>query len=530
MARVYAIDGLSASTSTGATTARRFATAGYEPGDAGGYYDPAVIDAVQYSRDALQDLRTFGASRVNPGVMRLRNADWHLDALALEGWDGQPQTVRTGDAGAAHAALDLVGTFLAQLPILTPDDEFHLQLADATLLLDQNLMPTTYRFGGTNALPAGHDGVDDIKGRPMPAFWGDVYGVPGVCSNTSQNIWTLRYRNPNGNVGIGAGYVAGVVITPGNLRANAAALEAGSPAGGTYDYSLGSGSEPMLAKFAAKPGGAVTFDLTEGTGDPAKSVAQIAKRMFAELIGNATLSAASVTALDLKNAAPCGIYAGDQDTTRRALLDELLASIGAFLDPDLTDASGAAFTLGRIEAASGSPVARFFYATPGAALAIGDYEATAMQLVQLSDPTAGLPITDMRLGYRQNYTIQTATDVAGAALARVTFTQSQYRYVTPTTPAVALGHLAPLPVEFPTCLRDKVDAQAEVDRRNTYYAAGRRPVQVTVPFDIALWQAVRQLGGAITVTGRFGLVNQLLQVLGVTLDLGEVDTMDIVAV
>ncbi len=68
-------------------------------------------------------------------------------------------------------------------------EEVRIKLRDKMFDLQKPLQPTKY--AGSNALPSGLEGVSDIKGKPKPVCYGQVYNVPAVCVNTSKLIFQV---------------------------------------------------------------------------------------------------------------------------------------------------------------------------------------------------------------------------------------------------------------------------------------------------------------------------------------------------
>lgn len=69
-------------------------------------------------------------------------------------------------------------------------DKLTIKLRDRQAEMNNPLQPTKY--AGTNALPAGLEGVDDIKGKPKPVCLGRVLNVPAVLVNTSKLIYQVN--------------------------------------------------------------------------------------------------------------------------------------------------------------------------------------------------------------------------------------------------------------------------------------------------------------------------------------------------
>lgn len=153
------------------------------------FYDPRMKQPALVKRDLFQSGTTQGRSRVGYGDLVLLNGDGALDELIEYGFDGRAITIREGRPGAAYPSgfsTVLVGTMeQAEFSV----SEVRIKLRDRQFEMQKPLQPTKY--AGSNAPPAGLEGVTDIKGKPKPVLYGSVSNVPAVLVNTSKLIFQV---------------------------------------------------------------------------------------------------------------------------------------------------------------------------------------------------------------------------------------------------------------------------------------------------------------------------------------------------
>lgn len=153
-------------------------------------YDARILQAASMRRDLFDQGTTQGHTRIGFGELILENSDGLLDALLQYGFDGQPITIRLGQPGAAYPggfSTFLVAT-MEQCEVSA--SRVTIRLRDRQQEMDIPLQ--TQKYGGSNALPDGVDGVaTDLKGKPKPVCYGKVLNVPAVCVNTSKLIYQV---------------------------------------------------------------------------------------------------------------------------------------------------------------------------------------------------------------------------------------------------------------------------------------------------------------------------------------------------
>ncbi len=134
------------------------------------FYDARIIQPVNVKRDIFAAGATGGASRPGFGDLILNNEDGVLDALIDYGCDGRSIVVLTGQQDAAYPSgftTIFSGTMEQPLPNF---HQVNIRVRDRQFETDIPLQST--KFAGTNTLPTGLEGVDDLKGKPKPIVYG----------------------------------------------------------------------------------------------------------------------------------------------------------------------------------------------------------------------------------------------------------------------------------------------------------------------------------------------------------------------
>lgn len=161
------------------------------PSDTPAAYYAGRVLSVQWARWCHGPMRTFGVPSPgnNGGEVTLINADGALDDLLDYAFDGQALRVLQGDGGAAYSTFTVLYQGTMDQPELSLDT-LTLRVRDGLQNLDVALQPTKY--AGSNVLPAGLEGTDDLKGKPKPILLGWAYNVAPPLVNTSRHIYQLH--------------------------------------------------------------------------------------------------------------------------------------------------------------------------------------------------------------------------------------------------------------------------------------------------------------------------------------------------
>ena len=319
MSSIYLVE-ITGHTDVAASTVYRYSTGNYvttaADTPASTWYDPRVLDPGTLTRTLVDT--TSLAARANPraevgyGYVRLANRDGALDAIFGGGtvsFRERRIRVLQVDSGAAYSTATLLwqgAVSQAQLTI----DEVVLGIRDRLYELDSPHQSTLY--AGSNTLPSGLEGVDDLKGKPKPLLYGKAFGLPAPCVNTSRLIYQVSARALQSVDGVydgGSPYSAGAAYT------DQTDMETNAPTAGQY--------RAWLAGGMVRLGTAPTLGLTvDATADNAanSTAAQLLKTLaLARGIDAGDISSADVTALDAANSAVLGVWVADSRSTLQVM-------------------------------------------------------------------------------------------------------------------------------------------------------------------------------------------------------------------
>lgn len=360
----------------------RYATSGVVVG--GYYYEPRVVNPGSIRAMLFGEGTTFGASSTGYGEIVLVNSDGALDPLIGYGQSGRDVMIKRFLAGVVTLLAACTGE---QATVTT--EQVALRVKDPSAVFSAPVQ--TNKYNGTNSLPNGVDGTDDIKGKEKPLVFGTVYNVAPTLVNTSR----LIYQASDGVVAaLPAVYDKGVKLAAGSTYTSQADMEANAPAAGEYRAWLSGG----MFRLGSSPVGQITCDAVEGATAADRTAAQVAKRIALRKLASGALVTQDFTDLDALNAAEVGIYING-NTTYRAALDDVLGSIGGWWSFD----TGGKLNVGRLDAPAGTP-----------AMSLTGAEALSLDRVATNDAGRGVPAYQVNLDYQKNYTVQPAGSLAGS--------------------------------------------------------------------------------------------------------------------
>lgn len=154
-------------------------------------FEPRIRQPASIRRDMFSAGKTMGESRVAFGDLVLINNDGGLDCLLDYAFDGRRVTIYRGAPTSAFPR-GFTKTLVATM------DQPEVTRTDVTLRLrdrqaELNVPLQTTKYAGTNALPAGLEGVaGDLKGKPKPYLLGKVENIAPPQVNTSRLIYQVN--------------------------------------------------------------------------------------------------------------------------------------------------------------------------------------------------------------------------------------------------------------------------------------------------------------------------------------------------
>lgn len=430
----------------------RYSTGAYStlPSDtpANAWFDPRVIDPGSITRSVPTERNTPRAE-VGYGLIRIANIDGALDTTfgggAVSFRERQARVLRVREGAAYSTAEVLLVATIAQIEL--SDTEITVSVKDPSYRLASAHITATY--GGTNVLPAGVDGVDDLRGKVKPALYGRALKIRPPQVNTSRLIYQISTRplvSVDGVYDGGAPYSAGATYT------DEAEMQANAPAAGQY--------RAWLAGGMIRLGTAPTLGLTvDATADSAanSTPGHLLRRMALDRgFVTGDINAADLTALDAASSAVCGVWIDDSRTTLDAM-DLIARSCGAVYWFD---------RLGQLRMRQLS--------LPGAAEAVAVAPWSAQSVTQVMSGE-DVPTQTVRIRYARYGVTQGANEVAGSVTQadRADLAQ-EWRVAQASATPSPNPHARLLTVERDTALTTTTAADAEATRVQALLAAPRR--------------------------------------------------------
>lgn len=467
------------------------------------YYDGCIQQPANVQRWAFAPNSTVGQSQIGYGAMVLVNNGGALDSMLDYGFSGRNITIKLGEVTQNSNGLPTFTTILsgtmeqAQFAWKTVTIRVRDRQQDIAKPLQQN------RYAGNNALPNGLEGVaTDIKGKPKPLVFGQVFNAPITLVNSDRLIF--QAHDGSALQSVDAVYDRGAAMTAGAAYSSQADMETNAPAAG--QYRVWNSAAGTYIRLGANPAGTVTADLTRGATTANRTAAQIWNSILLKAgIDAANISSSDVTALDAIAAYPVGLFCStDDDMSALEACDIVMRSIGAWF---VSDTVGV-FRCGRLDVPTGTSVGT-----------ITTTDIVDIERVATNDPGVGIPAWKIKLGYQKIwFTQDDLTNTVSAA--RKGYLSQEYRRVEVSDADTLVANATSPEIEFLTTLVSATDASTEANRRLTIYKTRRDMLQVRVRVDPAL-ASVLDIGKIVTVQiGRYGLsAGKKFFILGIRTDM-----------
>ena len=462
-------------------------------------YAARIAQPITLQRSSAALDSTRGTSALSVGVIDLVNADGALDAIAGYAFAGREVRVYLVEQGAPLASATMLFKGLLEQPRFDWDvggaSRLQIIVRDKAFDLEQPIQSALY--GGTNALPAGVDGVDDLKGKYKPLLFGYAQRIPAPCVNTARLIYQV---SSNAIADVPAVYDRGLALGRGADYVSEADMQATAPAATQYRVWPAGG----MFRLGSTPAGQVLCDASEGATAAARYPGSIAQRvLLAAGVAMGDIGTTAMAALDAACPWECGYWVTHQQAVKgRGILDDLMLSTGGWW---------AASAANRITAAVLTPPS----GTPVTELHAGNLLSLARR--QAKDDDRGIPPWRVVVGYAR-YWEATSSDFAGAVTeATRADLREEYRTVDAQDATVQTAYPAAPEVRIDTLLRNKTNAQALATARHDVLKQRRDVLRADVRSTAS---AALDIGATVRITlPRFGLsAGRLFTVIGVDLD------------
>lgn len=461
-------------------------------------FEARIQQPANFRQDLFSPGTTAGASKVAFGELVLANPDGELDGWIQYGWSGRPIVLRIGEPGAAYPAQWVTVLRGTMEQAVFEGNKVIIRIRDRQAELDVPASANTY--AGSNILPNGLEGEEDLQDQHKPRAWGTVRNVAPPCCNTARLIYQV---NDGAVQSVPAVYDKGAALTLGVPYASQADMEANAPAAGTFRVWPAGG----CVRLGSSPVGQVTADVVASTAAASRAGTLLQVLARAAGIAAGDISSADVAALDAAAPYTLGLWLpAGADTTCRAAMEQIAAGVGAWYAFD----SQGILRMGQLTDPAGDvPV-----------LDIADHEVLSLARAPLRDAGAGVPAWRVTANYARNWTIQ-PTDLAGAVTpARRTWLGAASRPARAAAATVKNKHLLATDMVLDTLIDARADAQTEAARQLALYKITRDRLEVRIAATPSALAALLP-GRAVRVTAlRYGLsAGKLLRIIGVQLDL-----------
>lgn len=415
----------------------------------GNLYKPWVEKPLIFGQSISLDSSFGGNFSSTSGEITLINRERILDVLATDYiFAGKTITLKMYDT------VSLTTTILSVQKMESPTFEWNrisIPLANEADKLDKPLQTKLYL--GNNTLPAGVEGITELKDKPKPIALGRCTNISPVLVNTSKLIYQVSSEPCEQIVSVMSN---GAYVSFGSVQGTLANLLLDTNAPNAGYYSWYSGAEGTFFRLAMESGD-VTCTVWEKISPIFNSVSAIIQRVLT-LAGytSANWNAADFTYIDSLQGDSLGYFVSDT-TTITDILNQLCQSISVWWGFDYTG------------------IFRLFY--------FGDFTTTQLADIKFnsSGNTQGItsldisgasyngktaPVKEIKLNYDKNWTVQDKASIAGIIVTdypdRATWLGQEFRKISSSVTVTGLTNAQIM--EYETLLVSEFAAKAEVDR------------------------------------------------------------------
>jgi len=444
------------------------------------FYDGRIEQPGNIQRNIFNNRSTFGQTQVGYGELTLVNIDGALDGLKDYGFAGFNITIRRGVMPANESGL--VWQTVMSGVMETADFSWSavsIKIRDRQQDLAKPLQAN--RYGGTNVLPNGLDGVStDLQGKCKPLLYGRAFNFSPPCVNTTRQIYQISDILIQS---VDAVLDRGVALTAGAAYSSQADMETNAPSSGQYRVWISAAGSYI--RLGSTPVGILTVDATHGAAAGNRTAAQLMSQVLHRAgIAPNDISAADIAALDADAPYQVGYWLGHSgEMTGIEMMDKLSNSAGAWWGAD----RNGTFRMAQVK-------------SPDSGSSIGTLTTTdivKVDRVRSTDQGSGVPAYRVKLNYLQYQEV--INDLGASVPATVKSERAErFRQVVASDSAVMTQWPKAVEIEFDTYIALKADADTEVARRFLLYKVVRDTLPVQVHMDSPL-AALIDLGKVITV-------------------------------
>ena len=320
------------------------------------------------------------------------------------------------------------------------DLEVRVILRDGQDRFSRTFPPNSYAGTG------GNEGSAIMEGLPKPICLGEVYNISPVLVDEANHVYQVH---------------------DGQIEAVDAVYDNGQSVSFTTDLANG-----RFTVTGHTNNGIITADVSgaKPSGSYKSTVGEIIRFVASEYAGfsdPADIDTASFSALDTANSAAVGVYISERGTILETL-DQLANSIGAFYGFD----RAGKLNVGRVEAPTGT----------------ADLELDSTNIIEIERLPTSLPVSDVVLKYKKNYTVLNDDALDNNAADRDFMLRESAQVEDNSAATAAIYPNAPV-LEVDSRLVDSTAASTEASRLLTLYGTQRDVYRVRVktqPFTLKL--------------------------------------------
>ncbi|MFS2004605.1 hypothetical protein ACEN9F_13365 [Duganella sp. CT11-25] len=431
-------------------------------------YRPFVKDPGWSRVDVFTGPGQYG--HITPGECVLDDSSGEIGAHLIKyAFDGRRIVVRTGLRGAPYPAgfVTVINGTMARAPMFGWGQ---ITFVPADLTAAQAKTLQTVRFSGSNVLPNGVEGLDDLLGKVKPLVFALASNMTPVLCNTSKLIYQVSTVIDAGLVAVSAVRDGGVPLTLGAAYTSVADMLATGPAANSYRV-LSTATEGCYIRLGSSPVKGITCDAAYGASAD-RTHAQAWRRVLTYSgVSGVQISDSDIAALDA--ALPAEIeFAVFDETNADSALSVIANSAAAawYGDP-----SGI-HRLVQWAAPSGAPVATLTSLrtdTMGIDDPVGNDGVAPAYLVSLSYGRNWTPQKDADLnGDKTSASDNVRAPGSRAGLPARVWLESQYRVAIAIDTDVLVRYRNAVKLELTSLISAAGAAQAFADTlRDTYKVA-----------------------------------------------------------
>lgn len=411
------------------------------------YFEPRVIEALNFERAMFTSSKIGGESKPSFGAIELANADGGLDAFAGYAWDNREVEVKVGEKGANLSQHFTI--FKGQSKSVDFDDlVLRVVIRDGQDKFTRTFPPNTYAGTG------GNEGSAIMEGVAKPICLGEVFNITPILVDDS-NAAAKVYQVHDGQIeSIVAVYENGVATT--NFTADLT--------NGRFTMTAAVAGNLTCDVKGAKPGG--TYKET------AADIIRFLASEYGDLTDPDDFDTTSFSDLNTANSAPVGAYIPTRSNILKTL-DNIANTVGAFYG---FDRSGN-LNVGRVAVASGTP----------------DLELDSTNIIELERLPTEIPTSTVIVKYKKNHTVFDE-DALDSGAADPDFFQREGASVVETDSAVAAIYPNAKFLELDSAFAASAGASAEATRLLNLYKVQRDIYRIRCkaqPFTLKLGDVVK---------------------------------------